>query len=196
MRAVLFVTCALFASALTACQAGAPPPSDRGDPRSTAESPAPSARSAGDEGDPGGVRGRAGGGSKSAPNQASAAAIKPLEKTKFGEPITESTTTPLPTIVKDPGQYSAKTIRTEGMVSSVCQSAGCWMQIADTSGKAHIKMAGHSFFVPKESSGHRAVVQGRVLGGSAPNTCADSDRCGNQEVTQVQIEATGVEFID
>ena len=30
----------------------------------------------------------------------------------------------------------------------------------------------------------------------APNTCADGDRCGNQEVTQVQIEATGVEFID
>ncbi len=193
MRAVLFVTCALFASALTACQAGAPPPSDRGDPQATSEAPASLPRGAGDEGKPGS---RSGGGSKGAPNQASAAAIKPLEKTKFGEPITESTTTPLPTIVKDPGQYSAKTIRTEGMVSAVCQSMGCWMQIADTSGKAHIKMAGHSFFVPKESSGHRAVVQGKVLGGGAPNTCADGDRCGNQEVTQVQIEATGVEFID
>ena len=57
-------------------------------------------------------------------------------------------------------------------------------------------MAGHSFFVPKESSGHRAVVQGKVMGANAPNACTDADHCGNNEVTQVQIEATGVEFVD
>ena len=65
------------------------------------------------------------------------------------------------------------------MVSAVCQSMGCWMQITDTSGKAHIKMAGHSFFVPKESSGHRAMVQGKVLTGNQPNACG-ADGCGNK----------------
>jgi hypothetical protein len=189
MRAVLIFTCALFTSALTACQAGAPPPSDRREPGG-AERPAPSSA-------PQGVRaGNPGGGTKGAPNQATAAGITPLEQKKFGEPITETTTTPLPTIMSAPGQYASKTIRTEGMVSAVCQSMGCWMQIADASGKAHIKMAGHSFFVPKQSSGHRAVVQGKVMASNAANTCADGDHCGNQEVTQVQIEATGVEFVD
>lgn len=183
MRAVLFLMCTVSSIALSACQAGAPPPGQHSEPSPTAEAPG------------GGVRGGAQS-QKGSPQQASAMGIKPLDKKKFGSPITETTTTPLPTIVKDPSGYNAKTIRTEGMVSAVCQSMGCWMQIADTSGKAHIKMAGHSFFVPKESSGHRAVVQGKVTGSDAPNACSDKDNCGNQEVTQVQIEATGVEFID
>ncbi len=184
MRAVLFFTCTVSLFALSACQASAP--------TSTQADPAASQ----DIGPGGGVRGGMGQGPKDGPKQASAAAIKALDKTKFGSPITETTTTPLPAIVKDPSGFNAKTIRTEGMVSAVCQSMGCWMQIADASGKAHIKMAGHSFFVPKESSGHRAVVQGKVTGSDAPNACSDKDNCGNQEVTQVQIEATGVEFID
>jgi len=138
---------------------------------------------------------RAGGG-RGSPKQATAAGIEPLEKTKFGEPISESVTTPLPTIVKDPVTYANKMVRTEGMVSAVCQSMGCWMQIADTSGKAHIKMAGHSFFVPKASSGHRAVVQGKVMPGKEAAAACGNDGCGNQELTQVEIEATGIELID
>ncbi len=127
--------------------------------------------------------------------QATAAGIKPLGKTKFGSAITETSTVTLPAIMKEPGSFTNKTVRTEGMVSAVCQSMGCWMQIADTSGKAHIKMAGHSFFVPKESSGHRAIVQGKVLSGATGAACGN-DSCGNQEATQVEIEATGIEFID
>lgn len=127
--------------------------------------------------------------------QASAQGIVPLEKKKFGAAVTETTTTPLPAITKDPTSFANRTVRTEGMVSAVCQSMGCWMQIADTSGKAHIKMAGHSFFVPRAASGHRAVVQGKVLASKEPNACGN-DGCGNQELTQVEIEATGVEFID
>ncbi|MFO0743384.1 MAG: DUF4920 domain-containing protein [Labilithrix sp.] len=188
MRAVLFFTTVLFSSALTACVAS-PPAGTQSEPP-----PASAASDRGDAPTPGGRQGASGG--KGSVNQATAAGIQALEKTKFGAPITETSTTPLPAIVKDPGQFASKTIRTEGMVSAVCQAAGCWMQIADTSGKAHVKMAGHAFFVPKASSGHRAVVQGKVLASNAPNTCSDSDHCGNQEVTQVQIEATGVEFVD
>jgi Domain of unknown function (DUF4920) len=170
MRAVLFTT-ALFTLSLTACVASPPDPSG-----------ASASASANPQGGP-------------RPAQTSAAAVKPLDKTKFGDAISETTTTPLPAIVKDSSQFANKTVRTEGTVSAVCQSMGCWMQIADTSGKAHIKMAGHSFFVPKESSGHRAIVQGKVIGTDQPNSCG-SDGCGNQAVTQVQIEATGIEFID
>jgi hypothetical protein len=69
------------------------------------------------------------------------------------------------------------------------------MEIADPAGQAHIKMAGHRFFVPKDASGHRAVVQGTVLR-------PDDDECSAEAkqqtgaVAKVEIEATGVEFVD
>jgi hypothetical protein len=176
MRAIPIFTFALSTLGLAACVAKEQAP----DPAATAEAPAAAP-----------MRGAKGGGV----HQATAAGVKALEKTKYGQPITETSTVPLPSIVKDPSQFSNKTVRTEGVVSAVCQAAGCWMQIADTSGKAHIKMAGHSFFVPKESSGHRAVVQGKVAAGPQGQACGN-DSCGNQELTQIEIEATGVEFVD
>lgn len=178
MRAVLFFTFTVSTLGLAACAA---PDQSAAPSQATAEAPS---------GAPQGARGSTGG-----VKQATAAGVKPLDKTKFGQPITETSTVPLPSIVKDPSQFASKTVRTEGMVSAVCQSMGCWMQIADTSGKAHIKMAGHSFFVPKESAGHRAVVQGKVTTGPQAPACGN-DSCGNQEVTSIEIEATGVELID
>lgn len=116
---------------------------------------------------------------------------------KFGAAITEQTSTPLTALVKEPGKFSAQTVRTEGKVSAVCQEMGCWMEISDPAGQAHIKMAGHSFFIPKDASGHRAVVQGKVL-----NPQADKGHCEAEaeaqtgKVAKVEIEATGVELLD
>lgn len=140
---------------------------------------------------------------KAAPKQASATAVKALDKKQFGAPITESRTTALPEILKDPGKYGGQTVRTEGIVSSVCQSRGCWMEIADESGAAHIKMAGHSFFVPREASGHRAVIQGKMATSADEGaSCGAKDGCRDQaeketgRVAKVEIEATGIEFLD
>jgi hypothetical protein len=122
-------------------------------------------------------------------------ALAPLSEKKFGAGITEKTVTPLDELMKEPSKFSAKTVRTEGVVSAVCQEMGCWMEIKDTAGQAHIKMAGHSFFIPKAASGHRAVIQGKVLN-------ADKDHCQEEaeaqtgQVAKVQLEATGVEFLD
>ena len=132
--------------------------------------------------------------------QATVASVTALSQTKFGAKITESTTTTLASLVSEPARYSAKTVRTEGTVSAVCQSMGCWMEIADESGQAHIKMAGHAFFIPKNASGHHAVVQGKLLNAAGP-ACASNDcNAGNTPNAgrgeQAQIEATGVEFID
>lgn len=176
MRAILFFTFTVSTLGLSACAAKEHAP----EPNATAEAPA--------------MPGKAGG-SRPGVKQANATSVKPLTKTKFGQPITEASTVPLASITQDPSQFANKTVRTEGVVSAVCQSMGCWMQIADTEKKAHIKMAGHSFFVPRESSGHRAVVQGKVSTGPQGPACGN-DSCGSQEVAQVEIEATGVEFID
>ena len=97
--------------------------------------------------------------------------------------------------MKTPEKFATKTVRTEGKVSAVCQHMGCWMEIADASGKAHIKMAGHSFFVPKDAAGHHAVVQGTVL-------ASDKDHCTEEaaeqtgSVAKVEIEANAIELVD
>ncbi|WP_437657934.1 DUF4920 domain-containing protein [Sorangium sp. So ce1182] len=139
-----------------------------------------------------------------APMQASAAGIGRLEKKQFGAPITETSTTPLPALLQEPAKFSGKTVRTEGVVSAVCKSMGCWMEIADESGSAHIKMAGHSFFVPKDASGHRAVVQGTMVPAEAEPgaACGAKDNCRGEaeketgRVAKIELEATGVQFLD
>jgi hypothetical protein len=77
---------------------------------------------------------------------------------------------------------------------------GCWMEIADASGQAHIKMAGHSFYVPRDANGHRAVIQGKVMpAGGGEGVCGAKDGCGQEDsakMAKVEIEATGVEFVD
>jgi hypothetical protein len=127
--------------------------------------------------------------------RATATELKPLAKKKFGAEITERTSTGIDALLREPDKYTSKTVRTEGVVSAVCQSMGCWMEIRDEAGQAHIKMAGHSFFVPKDSAGHRAVVQGKVV--SAPkDDCTEEAEQQTGSVAQVEIEATGVEFVD
>jgi len=134
------------------------------------------------------------------PKAATAEVIKPLAQKKFGQPVTEAKATMLTDLVKEPAKFADQTVKTEGTVSAVCKSMGCWMEITDTSGQAHIKMAGHSFFVPREASGHHAVVQGKVMPAAADKgTCGPDDGCGqgsSAKMAKVEIEATGIEFVD
>lgn len=126
---------------------------------------------------------------------AAAKELKPLSTKKFGASITETASTPLNDLMKDPGKFSAKTVRTEGVVSAVCQEMGCWMEIKDAAGQAHIKMAGHSFFIPKEADGHRAVIQAKVLNADKDH-CTEEAEAQTGQVAKVQLEATAVEFLD
>jgi len=133
---------------------------------------------------------------QSEPGSASSAS---LANQKFGQPITETTETTLAAISAAPADFANKTIRTTGLVTAVCKSAGCWMEIGDENSKAHVKMSGHSFLVPRTSDGHRAVVQGVVSATEAENSCGAKDNCGGPEHganAKLEIVATGVEFID
>lgn len=132
---------------------------------------------------------------KVATPKASAASLTPLPQKTFGSAVTEKANTPLDSLVKDPSKHATKTVRTEGVVSAVCKSMGCWMEIGDVAGRAHVKMAGHSFFVPKNASGHHAVVQGKVLAPSQ-DECSEEAKRETGVVAKIEIEATGVEFLD
>ena len=137
------------------------------------------------------------------PVQATASAAQSEESLAgkvFGDKPLLDKETPLPEIVKNAAGLADQTIKTRGTVKAVCKKAGCWMEIATESGEqAHIKMAGHAFFVPRSCSGHEAIVQGTVKAGPPQNECGSKDACGGAEngaVAKIELVATGVEFIN
>lgn len=117
----------------------------------------------------------------------------------FGEPITVVEETSLRAIVAAPDSFTDKPVLVRGKVAAVCQMAGCWMEIVDDESRAHIKMANHAFYVPKNCSGKIATVQGIVQSAPPANTCGDHDTCMGEEngaVAKLEIVATGVEIAE
>ena len=98
-------------------------------------------------------------------------------------------------ITKNPKAYENTFVATSGTVFAVCQSMGCWMEIKDDTTEAHVKLAGHKFFVPKTSSGHKARVQARVLKTDPNDECAkEAEEQTGKPVAKLELEATGVEL--
>jgi Domain of unknown function (DUF4920) len=109
----------------------------------------------------------------------------------LGEPIT-SRLVPLADIARSPTRYENQVVTTAGRVTSVCQEMGCWMEIQDESGQAHVRMHGHTFFVPKTAAGHIARVQAKVLRGSGEQ--CDESPPPQHAVANIELDATGVEL--
>jgi len=125
---------------------------------------------------------------------ASKAAGAAAATTRLGDPITEHPVA-LSEIAKHPGAYEDKVVATTGTVTAVCQSMGCWMEIKDSASEAHVKLAGHKFFVPKSSSGHTARVQGKVIKVDPTDECVQeaAEQTG-KPIAKLQLVATGVEL--
>jgi hypothetical protein len=101
---------------------------------------------------------------------------------------------PLADIARNPARYANTTIATTGKVTAVCQEMGCWMEIRDAAGQAHVRMHGHNFFVPKTASGHTARVQATLVNAKgADEECAEKGPAGDA-LTKVELDATGIEL--
>ena len=95
-------------------------------------------------------------------------------------------------IATNPARYANRTVATSGKVTAVCQEMGCWMEIRDEAGQAHVRMHGHSFFIPKTASGHVARVEATVVKGS-DEECAEKGPASGT-LAKVELDATGVEL--
>ena len=80
----------------------------------------------------------------------------------FGAPLVgERAPVELSALIDEPAAYTGQVVRTEGVISAVCQNMGCWMELRDEQARAvRVPMAGHAFFLPRDVSGRRAVVEG------------------------------------
>jgi hypothetical protein len=137
----------------------------------------------------------------SEPAPAASAKAPPPGTLALGERIT-SPLVPLSALARDPASYRNRTIATSGRVTSVCREMGCWLEIQDDSGQAHVRIHGHSFFVPKTSPGHVARIQATVVDSAAPalgGAHGGADDCQDKMSAQsgmakIELDATGVEI--
>ena len=79
---------------------------------------------------------------------------------KFGAPLGDSPKVALADLVKDPAAWSGKTVKTEGVVSAVCQGSGCWMTLKSGDKSVRVTFKNYGFFVPIDSAGATAVMEG------------------------------------
>src|SRR6202012_4064552 len=107
---------------------------------------------------------------------------------RLGAPIEASAQkVALADIAKAPNSWVGKTFTTTGTVTAVCQHMGCWMEIKDDASEAHIKMAGHAFFVPKTASGRKARVMAKLV--STPDDSCAGDGHGEAKGKGCKAEA-------
>jgi len=115
----------------------------------------------------------------------------------LGERVT-SQLVPLADIARDPRRYRDHVIATSGRVTSVCREMGCWLELEDAedaTGRAHVKIHGHTFFVPKTAPGHVARVQATVVkGATGEDDCEEQASGGDGGAAKVELDATGVEI--
>lgn len=100
--------------------------------------------------------------------------------------------------------YLDKEIQIEGTVSEVCQSMGCWTIVTD--GTNNIKASTkHKFFLPKDSAGKKAVVQGKYIVKvlsveDQMHYYEEQGKTPDKPITEpkkdYQIEATGIKLLD
>jgi hypothetical protein len=130
-----------------------------------------------------------------APAKAEPPAAQKRVRTTYGEPVTnQSALVPLADLLKKPSLYADKTIRTEGTVTAVCQGRGCWLELGDDLGMAHVKLGAHKFFVPRSSSGQHAVVEAKVLPQVDKGHCEAEAEEQTGQVARVELDASGVEL--
>jgi hypothetical protein len=96
-----------------------------------------------------------------------AAAKPPVGGKKlYGAPISNGAAAELADVLKSPERYAGKNLVVSGHVRRACTRMGCWMEIAAGTDPAtpscRVFFHGHGFFVPKDSAGSDARVEGRL----------------------------------
>jgi hypothetical protein len=97
------------------------------------------------------------------------ALILPLsasQGTKYGAGVTLTTATPIEKLAADPKAYLGKTVRVDGVVTAVCEMAGCWMELVPAGGDektakaVRIKVDDGVIVFPQEAKGKKASAEG------------------------------------
>jgi hypothetical protein len=125
------------------------------------------------------------------------------EPSRFGAAIQPGPAIPLAALLSNPSAFAAQTVTTEGQVQRACSRKGCWMEIGSGGDACRVTFKDYGFFVPTDSAGAFAKIQGRldtreVEKAAVDHLEAEGARFRNKKAdgsaTEVRLVASAVEL--
>jgi len=123
-----------------------------------------------------------------------------------GEPLKGAKAVKLAEVLAKPQAHEGKTVLVEGTVRKACERKGCWMELAadgkDKSPGVRVTFKDYGFFVPLDSAGSQARVEGVLKVAELSDSRAQHyesegaivPRGADGKPREVQLVATGVEL--
>jgi hypothetical protein len=100
------------------------------------------------------------------PAAQAASAPAPAGRKVYGEALAPAEPVAITQLLASPEKYQGKPVTVEGHVRKACTRKGCWMELAagDAPGTqgCRVTFKNYGFFVPTDSAGAKARVQGAV----------------------------------
>ena len=125
----------------------------------------------------------------------------------FGAKLSAGPELALKEVLASPERFRDQVITVEGHVRSACTRRGCWMEVAEGADPklpgCRVTFKDYGFFVPTDSAGARAKVQGTLgVNTLPPERVAHLESEGGQfprknadgSVDELRLVATGVEL--
>ncbi len=124
--------------------------------------------------------------------------------TDFGAGLTLQRVVDLEEVVRDPSKYAEAPILMRGRISDVCQRRGCWTVLSQGEANVRVRFKDYGFFLPVDSSGKQAYVEGVVkletLSEERARHYAEESGAGDSEAIhgpqrEVAFTASGVRLV-
>lgn len=125
----------------------------------------------------------------------------------YGEPLGKGQAVALAKVVGEPDKYAGQTVIVEADVKRACSRKGCWMELASSddpkAAGCRVTFKDYGFFVPTDSAGAHARVQGVVEVETVKKSHVDhmesegatfAHKNPDGTAREVQLVATGVEL--
>ena len=124
----------------------------------------------------------------------------------YGQPLQPADVKPLADVLAKPDQFANQTVTVAAQVRKACTRKGCWMELAESTKEdspgCRVTFKNYGFFVPIDSAGSTARVQGKVevdtLSASAVRHYEEEGakfvKAPDGTAREVRIVATGVEL--
>jgi uncharacterized protein DUF4920 len=85
---------------------------------------------------------------------------------KYGAPLGSAPNEKLASVLAEPARFVGKAVQVDGHVRRACTAMGCWMELAESGDEkapgCRVIMKDHAFFVPTDSAGASARVEGTL----------------------------------
>lgn len=125
----------------------------------------------------------------------------------FGAKLGASPEAALAQVLASPADYAGKTVRVDGHVRRACSAKGCWMELAASTEPnapaCRVTFKDYGFFVPTDSAGARARIEGEVAVKRVPRARVEHyeaegatfpSKHEDGSADEVRFVATGVEL--